>query len=179
MQTEQIEVELSKIKIFLIAVGSLLFVALGIYLAFYHTNTSMRYSDSFVKFVGILSIAFCSLTLIASLFKIFDSKKGLIISDKGIFENSSFVGLGLIEWEDILEIEIKKVKDQRFFMIYLKNNDKYIERRKGFKKKVASINYRMYGSPVAISPNGLKISFKDLDNLLKTSFIKYKKSTNQ
>lgn len=108
------------------------------------------------------------------MFKIFDSKKGLIISDKGIFENSSFVGLGLIEWEDILEIEIKKVKDQRFFMIYLKNNDKYIERSKGFKKKVVSINYRMYGSPVAISSNGLKISFKELNTLLNTSFVKYK-----
>lgn len=179
MQTEQIEVELSKIKIFLIAVGSLLFVALGIYLAFYHTNTSMRYSDSLVKFAGILSIAFFSLTHIASLFKIFDSKKGLIISDKGIFENSSFVSLGFIKWDDILEIETITSKNQKFCMIYLKSSQEYIKRHKGLKRRIASMNYKMYGTPVFISSNSLKISFNDLNKLLKTNFIKYKKSTNQ
>lgn len=174
MQPEQIEIELSKMKIFLIAVGSLLFVVLGIYLAFYSINNS----DLFLKIVGLSSMAFFSLTFVASLIKIFDFKPGLIISKEGIYENSSFISLGFINWKDVLEVSKNEINHQKFVIIYLKDSEKYLQKAKGFKKIIAKINYRTYNSPVFISAYGLKTSFKDLDNLIKTSFVKYKKSTN-
>lgn len=179
METPQIEIELSKIKIFLILIGSLGFVILGIYMGFSEEITSRRYSSSFITVIGLLSISFFSLTLVASLIKLFDFKPGLIISKEGIYENSSFISLGFINWEDVLEISKIEINDQKFVILYLKDNAKYIQKSKGFKKRVAKINYKTYGSPVSISANGLKSSFKDLYPIIERAFLEYNKSQNQ
>lgn len=48
-------------------------------------------------------------------------------------------------------------------MLKIKNPQEYIDRKKSiFKRKGMDLNFKMYGSPLSITSNGLNISFDQL-----------------
>ncbi|MES2566264.1 MAG: STM3941 family protein [Bacteroidota bacterium] len=170
---QQIEIQLSKIKLLLMLVGSLTFVALGLWLVInppanqnYH-----RYSPTTILIAGYASIIFFGLGVIIFIRKLADNKPGLIIDDLGLSDNSSGVSGGQILWSEILNISVLKVNSQKFVMLQVKNPEDYINRQtSAFKKKMMEVNFKMYGSPLSITSNGLKISFNDLHKLLVDSY---------
>lgn len=75
---------------------------------------------------------------------------------------------GLIEWDDIVELQIENVVNQKFIMVIVSNPEKYINRQKSSLKKMAmGRNYKSYGSPISISANGLKTNFEELYRLIE------------
>lgn len=170
---QQIEIQLSKIKLLLMLVGSLTFVALGLWLVInpptnqhYH-----RYSPTTILIAGYASIIFFGLGVLIFIRKLSDNRPGLIIDDLGLSDNSSGVAGGQILWSDILGISVLKVHRQKFVMLQVKNPEDYINRQtNAFKRKMMEMNFKMYGSPLSITSNGLKISFNDLHKLLVDSY---------
>jgi hypothetical protein len=66
---------------------------------------------------------------------------------------------------------------QHFVTVGLLNPDKYISNATNpLKRKLLQANAKSYGSPIHISANGLKIKHKDLLNLAKEYFEKYKQT---
>ena len=60
-------------------------------------------------------------------------------------------------------------------MIDTDKPEKYIERAKnGLSKRIMKVNYKMYGSPIAITSNALKIKYDDLEKLIHKEFEKHK-----
>jgi len=109
----KIEISLSKNKIFLLAIGSFLFVIAGISLFINSTefqNHSMRLlrNPMVVKSVGIIGILFFGATGIYGIRKLFDKKVGLIIDKDGITDNSNASSIGLIEWDVIRKLKRNK-----------------------------------------------------------------------
>lgn len=122
--------------------------------------------------MGILGIYFCSR-------KLFDKNPGLVLSEQGIFDNTSAFKFGLIPWSDISRIYEKTIQasiasKQHFVTIGLIDPDKYISREKNILKKwLLKVNAKGYGSPIHISTNGLKTNHKVLLNLIASYLEKY------
>lgn len=105
----------------------------------------------------------------------FDKKAGIIIDEKGIWDNSSGVSVGLIEWDDILGIRKVSVSGTSFLLIDVSNPEKYINRLSGVIKKIAvKANKKNYGTPISISANGLKTKLDILENQIIKAFEEYK-----
>lgn len=162
---QPIEIPLSKKKLTLMVIGSLIFVVLGILFVTNpekYTSSIMR-SPTIIFIAGLASILFFGLCFFFICKKLGDKSPGLVISDEGILDNSSGVSGGQIKWTEINDISVIKIHRQKLIMLQVKNPQDYIERQtSGLKRKMMKINYKMYGTPLSITSNGLEISFDEL-----------------
>jgi len=179
-ETERIEIQLSKSKLTLLFLGSIMFVGLGVW---YVISPPKVYISIFsnpieVFIVGLASIFFFGLVGFLIFKKFFDKSPGLIISNEGVFDNSSGVSAGFVPWTDIVEIKETKVFNQTFINLVVRNPQDYIDRQNSaFKRKLTKINYNSYGTVIGFSANGLKIKYKELKDLLDERFADFKRKS--
>jgi hypothetical protein len=162
----KIEIPLSKTKLLLGIGGSILFVVLGLYFITTMADQQTRFNPTIVKGVGVTSILFFGATGVYGIKKMFDKKIGLTIDESGIFDNTNASSVGLIKWTDITAIKTEQVASTKSLLIYTSNPDFYLDKVKGFKKKLMEGNNRMYGTPLSITSNTLKYNFNDLEKLI-------------
>lgn len=174
--TNELKIPLSKNKILLIFLGSLMFVALGIW--FLNdpeklANSSYRpKSAEFIQIIGIVAVVFFGVCGLFAFKKLFDKKDGLIINQDGIIDNASGTSIGLVKWTDITGIEITQVHSQKFIMIEVSNPQYYINLQKNRIGKMAmKANYNKYGTPISISANSLKTDFTALKKLIEKQYL--------
>jgi hypothetical protein len=173
--TDEAIVELSKKKVFLIILGSCAFVALGVWLLFLDEATiqSQRRSPMLVHGIGLVAVAFFGLIGAFGIKKLFDKKPGLVFNSSGIVDNSSAVSAGLIPWSEILGAEIFETHKQKMLIIKVRYPQKYIERGGQLKQLLNKANYKMCGSPIAITSSGLKVNFQELLSLFSQYHKRY------
>lgn len=169
--TTSVEIPLSKKKIILVLIGSLAFVAAGIWFMVKPTTFSdsgpLRGSTVVVTIVGAAAVLFFGLCAVYAIRKLPDNKPGLTMDESGITDNSGGVSAGLVLWADINGLSVVTVQKQKFILLHVKNPNDYIERQTGIiKRKMMQMNFKMYGSPLTISANGLKITFDELHRLI-------------
>lgn len=172
-KTEQIEIQLSKTKLTLMLLGSIMFVGLGTWFVIGppKVNVTILNNPTLIFSVGLLSILFFGFVGFFIFKKLFDKSPGLIITDEGVYDNASSISAGFVPWTDIVEIKEVIVFNQSFVNLVVKNPQNYIDRQKNtFKKKSIQINFRSYGTVIGISANGLKIKHKELKDLLEEKF---------
>lgn len=177
IQQEQIEIPLSKKKLFLILFGAIGFVFIGLWFLINPPISSNQIFglSSIYSIVGLISVLFFGLGAVVVFSKISDKKAGIIINSQGIIDNSSGVSAGLVSWKDIQEIKVAQVMNQKFLMLIVKNPRDYLARvTNTIKRKGMEINYKTYGSPISISASSLKIYFDELHNLLVDKMKEYK-----
>jgi len=172
-EENQIEIPLSKQKMYLMLFGSIIFVVIGTWLVVNppKSNHPIFGNPMVILISGISAIIFFGYTAFILLKKLPDNKPGLIINSEGIIDNSSGVSAGIVLWTDIIEISTANVMNQKFLMFIVKNPEEYINRQNGIvKRKAMEINYKTYGSPISISANTLDTNFEELYKLLKIKF---------
>lgn len=161
-----IEIPLSKTKMALMLAGSALFVAAGIW--FLSNSGRFHANHVLIMAVGIAAIVFFGVIALYIVSKLFDTRPGFIVDNDGITDNSSMFAVGFVPWEDVLGFDVVNVANQRIIMILVKDPDGYIHRQpNALARRTASMNYRSYGSPVAVTANALKTKFDDLYRLMK------------
>ena len=169
----QIVIPLSKKKLTLIVIGSIIFVVLGILVVMNpekYISIVMR-SPTIIFIVGVASILFFGLCFVFLVKKLADNSPGLIISKEGILDNSSGVSAGQILWTDIENISVTEIHRQKLILLQIKNPQAFIDKQKSwFKRKLMVMNFKMYGTPVSITSNGLKISSDELLSKLTSKF---------
>ncbi len=174
-------IELSKTKIMSITFFSFVFICAGFWLAYMNeaaVESSRRFNDPlFVHGLGWVAIVFGLLGCIFSIKKVFDKRPGLILNSVGIFDNSSAVSAGLIPWCDIADFGIYEVHKQKMPTVILKNPDKYVEIGSSMRKTLNRANFKLCGSPIAITSTSLKISFDELVKVASEYLAKYGSST--
>lgn len=159
---EQSEIKISKIKLVLMTIGSAIFVGLGLWFISNPYQFDSR-NEYLVLIIGITSILFFGMCLIFMIRKLFDNSIGLTINEMGITDNSSGTSVGLIEWNDISDIQITQIASTKFILIETTNPEKYINRaKKSISRRAMKANYKMYGTPLSISSNTLQIKFDEL-----------------
>ena len=156
---------------------SLIFVGLGIWMAFFAPALNIKSLNGEIikKIIGLLSIVFFGLGVILILKKLLDNKYGIKISQNGIYDNSSALSTGLIKWENIERVEPRKVMNRRYIRVVVNNPEEFIERQKNNRlRKIAVSNYKLFGSPIHIYTNTLEIRFKELFDLINDELAKRK-----
>jgi hypothetical protein len=165
----KVEIALSKQKIVLLLLGAIVLVALGLWFVIAPPQIENSYwgNPVKIKMAGYASILFFGMGVIFLSWKLRDNKPGLVLDDTGFIDNSAAVTAGKVLWIDIIKMEVIEIQRQRLIMIYVKNPQDYIDRQtSGLKKRLLKMNYSMYGTPLSISANGLKISFDELFSTL-------------
>ncbi len=164
-----ISIPLSKGKLFLSALGAFAFVAIGFWFVLTPPTTyNSLFGSAVTIIIGIIAILFFGAIAILVIRKLFDTRPGLIINEEGIRDNSGGLSAGQILWTDIEDISVLQIQRQKLILILVKNPQDYIDQQSnGWKRKLMTMNYRQYGTPLSISANGLKISFAELLETLK------------
>jgi len=182
--TDRIEIPLSRVKLIKLLIFCILFLILGLWMIISDPQTSNPvFNNPVLKIIasygsilmGLLGIYFFTK-------KLFDKEPGLVLSEQGIYDNTSAFKFGLIPWSDISEIYERTVQasvasKQYFVGVAVTDPNKYISREKNaLKRKLLAANSDRYGSIVLISTNGLKTNHKDLLKLMKEYFERYKQT---
>ncbi|MEZ4883601.1 MAG: STM3941 family protein [Chitinophagales bacterium] len=183
--TDIIEIPLSKVKLSLLLLSSILFVVLSYWLLLRYINSHDSFFEGDSWFICIVSVLGFLMGLGGMYFftkKLFDKKPGLVIDELGIIDNSGGLSIGRIYWTDIIDIyeytvQVGIASKQRFVAITLQNPKDYIARQANpLKKKIMQSNEKYMGTPVSISANGLKISFDELLILIEEKMQNFKQS---
>ena len=174
MNSEQrIEIPLSKSKIIMMLIGASGFVAIGLWLVIAPPQIENSYwgNPTKIAIAGYGSIIFFGLCAAFFIRKLPDTKPGFVIDDAGLLDNSGALSAGQIFWEDIENISILEMQKQKFLMLEVKSPKQYIDRQKSLlKRKGMELNYKMYGTPICITANGLKVPFQELFTLVSQKF---------
>jgi hypothetical protein len=168
-------VELSKKKVLLLILGSCAFVALGGWLLSLDEAIiqSQHRSPMLIHGIGFVAVAFFGLIGVFGIKKLFDKKPGLTFNSSGIIDNSSGVSAGLIPWSEVVGAEIFEMHKQKMLIIKVRNPQKYIERGGRLKQMLNKANYKMCGSPIAVTSSALKVNFPELLSLFNQYRQKY------
>ncbi|PIF45758.1 hypothetical protein CLU96_2770 [Chryseobacterium sp. 52] len=172
-----IEIKGSKNKQALMLLAALAFVILGLFLAINPDKfvSALFRNTSLVRIVGVASIIFFGFCLVIFIKNFFTRNFNLIINEKGIIDNSSYVRKGMIFWNDIISIKSIDVMSTKFLIINVKDPDKYINSQNNVKKKILQRTFKTYGSPISISSNTLACNFDELEKVILKSYNDYKK----
>lgn len=162
---EEIVIPINKAKLIRTIAGALLFVLLSIYL-FWTSTRQTRFDPIFIKAIAVAGLLFFCSALVPLAIKLFDPSPGLIINEKGIFENTSLLSVGLIPWSDITATRMLQVYTTRSLLIYTIDPQRYLDKAKGLKRKMMQINYRKYGTSLVINSTLLKYDLAILENVL-------------
>jgi hypothetical protein len=177
----KIEIPLSKTKISLLLIGAIVFVILGT-LFFITPDTFISpifRNHQIIRIAGITACLFFGAVGVYGFTKLFDKTIGLTIDENGITDNTNASSVGLIDWNDIVEIKTEQIMSTKFLLVLINSHDKYIEREKGFKRKLLQRNMKMYGTPVSITSNTLRYHFNDLVSLIKDKLIEHREKMPQ
>lgn len=104
------------------------------------------------------------------------SQVGLVINEIGINDTSKATSLGLIKWEEITDIESINIEGTLFILIHVKEPERFLERTKYLSRRPLKLGIKMYGTPIIISAHSIQYKFDKLEELLQSSFIKYKRN---
>lgn len=166
---QRIEIPLSKKKTSLMLLAAVVFVVIGF--GFVISPPAIRNSywgsPAKIAIVGYASIIFFGLCAFVLGRKLSDNKPGLIIDQISLTDNSSGVSAGEILLSDIEDISVIEIYHQKLIMLKVTNPQVYIDKQTStFKREMMQLNYKMYGTPLSISANGLRISSDELLTIL-------------
>ena len=175
--SDETVIELSKKKILLLILGSCIFVALGVWLASLDEailQAQSRFRNPvLVHGLGLVAVAFFGLCGVVGIKKLFTKKPGLVFNSSGIVDNASGVSAGLIPWTEIIGAEVFEIQKQDILVIKVTDPQKFVDRGGLLKRVFNKANYKMCGSPIAISSNTLKMDFSELLSLFSQYQRKY------
>jgi len=125
-----------------------------------------------IAIAGYVLFSFLDFALFFLIKKLPHNKPGFIIDQTVLTDNSSGVSTGQILWTDIEDISVTEIHRQKLIMLQVVNPIHYIDKQTSvFKRKMMEMNYKMYGTPLSITSNGLKLSFDDLLSMLTDKLI--------
>jgi hypothetical protein len=171
---EIIEIPASKKKLIQSLLGAIALVAASCFMLLSdHVSTNFLLRLPYVKNgIAIAGILFFGLSVFILFKKLIAKNAALIISDKGIIDNASAATVGLIPWNDIVEIATTKVMKQEFLTLKVRNPEEYIARQRNvLLRKTMQLNFKNYGSPIQISANNLKSSIAEIRNIITMKMI--------
>ena len=170
------EVPASRGKTFLLVLLAACFVAFGAWLltldAEFIRSQRRFNSPTLIVVVAWITISFFGIACLAGIWRLLSSKPGLVLSDSGI-EIIAFGRHTTVPWEDIAGFSIFELKRTRMLVPVLKDPHTYIEDGGAIRRAVARANYKICGSPIAISSDTVKLSFDELTSLVVSYFERY------
>lgn len=155
------EVPFSKIKMLKYTTIAFILLLMGVDM-FIDSRTELGFWFYFGQTFGIFSIIFFGPAFIVCLLLLVRSKKGLVFTDGG-FKDYSCFGVGrFINWNEVENIERFELYGHHYIKVMIKEPQAFIASCSGITKLMYSLNYKLYGTPVFLSPFLLKSRFENL-----------------
>jgi hypothetical protein len=174
MMPDETVIALSKTKLVLAVIVSCVLVALcAWFLTFDDASIRSlhRLSNPLLfRLFNIFFLVFCGLCAVLCVKRLFKKGAGLILNSSAIIDNATGT---TIPWSEILEIKLVQIKGQKMLGLKVTDPQKYIECGSSLQRMAKKANYKMFGMPVFIMSNALKISFPELAALLDEYKQKY------
>ncbi|HRH40153.1 MAG TPA: STM3941 family protein [Pyrinomonadaceae bacterium] len=123
---EKIIIKNSRWKHVLLLIGCLGFVSAGIWIVLIG------------KPFGWVAILFFGTGIPVSIWQIADSRPRLIIDEQGVLDRT--LGVGRIDWEDIIAAYVRSISGNDFICLELKNPDYYAQKLSPVKRGMAAAN---------------------------------------
>lgn len=174
---DRIEIYTSKKKSIWLVIGSIAFVALGVWLLMEADNLSgwRARNPIFTKGIGIASVLFFGFGMVVGIKRLIKSEIALIIDPMGLSVNPKKSPPEFVKWENILGFQEIKIHSTRILIIGVNNPEYWVEKEaNAMRKRLMQFNVNNYGSPFNIGASGLQISAKELRETLQRYFEKYK-----
>ncbi|HEU4433081.1 MAG TPA: STM3941 family protein [Pyrinomonadaceae bacterium] len=154
-----------KLKLLALAIGALVFIILGFYFA--QNRVAMRLPLRAVVITAYVGIPFFGLCLVYAIYRLVTPKPAVVISDEGLFDNASFVGAGMLKWEEIADIFAYDFMGQRMLGIIPVDEKVVLARQSGLKRVMARMNKGIAPAPFNIPQNVLPISVDELLSMVE------------
>jgi len=154
-------IPLSRGKIALVILGSLLFVAAGMGFLLAGEDSSLltelgRFASTWVvRGLGLATVLFFGGCGIYAICKLRDPRPGLTLSAAGLVDNSSAAAAGFVPWSEVDDVDVFRIQRQRMLVIHVTDPAKYIERGNAMRRALNRANAGMCGSPIVISSNAI------------------------
>jgi hypothetical protein len=146
-------------RILLLLLGSLCFVALGIWFAGL-LGAAPKPGREWVGWLSILFFGFC---FILGISRLFDRSDAIVVDQDGLFwrERSD----ATIPWSEIQAIESRAIRRQRFICVYLKDARLYPPTT--FLGRLGNASRNMGFGDIALSTTGTNRSLRELRDALQ------------
>ncbi|HBX63438.1 MAG TPA: hypothetical protein DEG63_10245 [Flavobacteriaceae bacterium] len=159
----------NKKKTLLMLIGSLLFVAGGIFFVMH--PESFDGEPLITRMIGILCILFFGFAAIVFVRYLISNRLLLEITDQGLHIGD--IHKTFIEWQDISGFKEIAIYSTPIIIILIKNSKAVIDDEPNMiKKKMMQFNMN-YGSPYNLNSGNMAIRHKELFRLLNEKLIKY------
>lgn len=112
--------------------------------------------------IGILTIVVFGFSFIYYVKVLVLWKPAVLITKEGIVDQSSYIGAGLINWDEIEAIDFISFSGQVYLAIFTHDRELIINRSSGVKKWFNRINTKLLPSQVNIPVNNLACSIDEL-----------------
>ena len=169
----RIEIYTSKKKSIPLLIGSIAFVALGIWLLLEADN--LPRNPIYTRGIGVVSILFFGLGIFVGIKRLIKSEIALIIDPIGLNIDPKKSLTEFIKWDEILGFKEIKIRSMRVLIIGVKNPEYWLEKETNtIRKKMMQFNINKFNSPFNITASVLDISYNELNEKLNSYFEKYK-----
>lgn len=155
---DKIEVRFSRVKIGLLMLLSLMFVALGVFVL-------SDADDTRGKIIGWACIIFFGFGVAVFFRQFLNTAPRIIIDDEGIEDVS--LDVGKILWDDIVAAYPNDIMMSKFISLQVGDTEKYLRRTSKLKRRLASYNQTLGFETLNLNLAGLDISQKDLLALIE------------
>ena|SRR5438552_14958580 len=135
---------------FVLVVGSLGFVAVGVFIL--HEN----------PIVGWITIVFFGACALMGVRQLFDSRLRLVIDDSGVWDR--MLAVGVIEWPDIRSAFIKTTSGHAFVCLELRDPVKYTTRLSPIVRRTVTLNRSLGFDDISLNLVG---TGRDLERVLE------------
>ena len=142
-QLEQIKITNSRIQAILLTLGSLGFVAAGVFILIEAEGNDV---------LGWVSTAFFASCALVGFWMLFDTRPRLIIDRRGIYDRTT--GVGRIPWSDINNAYLKSIGNNDFVCLELRNQNAYSQKLSAIQKFLASANHSLGFTPISLNLSG-------------------------
>lgn len=176
--------KLNKKNLTIVLFCVIIMVIAGTLFALYPTSFSesgLVRNPTIVRVIGIALVSIMMFFSIGLFIQLLD-KYGLKITEKGFVNNTNLMNVGIIHWNDIEDIQIKKLKKNEMVLIQIRNEKKYYDRIKNPLKKINVLTYKKtYGASFVIEPKNIGCTAEELVvvlNKYKNQFLNSKQFKN-
>jgi hypothetical protein len=157
----------SKTKVLVLSLIALLFEIGIFFIVISETvHPTVGYMKLFcLKYIGY---PFFGWGFVFGVSKFSSSKPALIINEAGIFDNASAIGVGLIRWSEISNVDVYDYSGQQYIGIIPIDLKKLLSRQGALKKFVLSINQKLYAVPINIPASILPMKCDKILPIIQT-----------
>ena len=149
-------IELSKGRISILMCVCVAFVAVGIWIF------AVDGDDPGTRLVSGTTIIFFGFGGVASLRMLLRKSPVLVLNRHGFTDNSNLMPAGFVPWSEVSRLSEIEQGIGMFLAIHVKHPQWYVGRGGVLPKMMRLANQKMYGTPIIISTNFLKISHAEL-----------------